>query len=430
MANITTVLTTTNLSTELRPNVGTKINLIVPYMSTPLTNILFKMNFFNMAAELKSGLKTPSDLMTIEKTDNRTFSDFEDEVLGKSSAIASGSAVGSDTASDNALVVADSTVFKAGDMIAISEVTTGTRREVAYIQSIVYSTNTLTLVRSANFGTLSSAIAATDLAYKIGFAGAEGSGIPTILSTAKTQRTNYCQNFKAAYGLTEQQMKSGTWTENQLAYQKRKAYIQLWEDIETTLWQGIPSSGTISEVTTGKTGFTTGGVLNGIRVGGGYSIDAGTDIVKSELDAMIKSSITNYGQSSKGRVLMCSADAVEDIDAIISASANGYNINVNAGDSIKAGYSVPFYKTSFTPEGGIPVVHSPIFDRAGIKGAVLLDLDTIVLKEFIPFRVDKIMEVDGTQQTREGIVGEYGLGRVMFKKNSYLRITGSTEPIS
>jgi hypothetical protein len=204
--------------------------------------------------------------------------------------------------------------------------------------------------------------------------------------------------------------------------------IELWEEVESSLWQGVPSFEVAAD-DDGKKVATTGGVFHGIRSGGGTATDAGTNIVKSELDAMIKTVYTNYGQSSKGRVLVCSADAISDIDAVIS-STNGYSLNINAGDSVNGGYSVKTYKTSFTPDGGIPMVHSPIFDRAGIKGAVLLDLDTIKLKEFIPFRIDKVTEINGNQQTREGAVGEYGLSRVMFKKNAYLKITGSTEPIS
>ena len=183
MANIVNVLTTTDLSTQLKPDIATKISLITPWMQTPLTTMLFKMNFFNAAQEYAKGSKAPAELATLEKVKNQSFSDFEDEVLGKSSAIASGSALGSATASNNVIVVADASVFKAGDMLALSAVTTGIRREVVYVYSINYTTNTLTLTRSTDFGTLSSAIAATDLAYKIAGAFGEGSSMATILNT-------------------------------------------------------------------------------------------------------------------------------------------------------------------------------------------------------------------------------------------------------
>jgi hypothetical protein len=428
MSNIINALTTTNLDIQLKPDIASTIALINPWMKTPLTSLLFKMNFFNMANELSKGGKVPMDLATVEKTVNRSFSDFEDEFLAKASAVTGGTALASNTASDNTLIVADASIFRAGDVINITVVTTGARREVAYVQAVNTSTNTLTLVRSASLGTLSSTIAATDVVYKISTASGEGSGTTSIVSTSKTKRTNYVQNFKTTWGMTEQMLKSATWTEAEYAYQKKKALMQLWEDIELALFQGVAGFEVVEDAAGNKVTLT-GGIFEGIRDGGGAATDVGANIVKSEIDALIKSTYTEYGQSTKGRIFLCSADAVSDFDALVNAT-DGYQKNVNSGDTLKLGYGISSYRTSFTQDGGIPILHSPVFDRAGIKGALLLDLDTIKLKEFIPFRVDKIVQTSNKQVEEEGVVGEYGLSRVMFKKNGYLKLDGSTEPIS
>lgn len=431
MANITTVLGTSNLSTQIKPEVSSQIALITPWMQTPLASYLFKANALNADKAFSTGSKVPKDLLTVEKTGNQTFDDFEDEFSLRYTTVhgtSGGTAVGSATAANNTLIVIDSTIFKAGDLIAVYNPSGYGRREIAYIQSIAYSTHTLTLVRSTSFGTLSSAIALSDVVYKLSGAYGEGSGAPTILTTAKTKRTNYTQNFKATWGLTEQMKTSNTYTENEFAYQKKKALMQLMEDFELALWTGVPTFQNVADADGNKVS-STGGIFHGIRAGGGTATDAGANIVKSEVDTLIKGTYSSYGPSQKGRVFICSADAVKDFDTMITASGSGYQININAGAGVDVGYSVNMYKSSFVP-GGIPILHSPVFDRQGIKGAVLLDLDTVKLKEFTPFRVDKINETENKQVERENAVGEYGLSRVMFKKNGYLKIDNSTEPIS
>ncbi len=426
MANITGILTTNDLSTQLKPDIASAISVIVPWYQNPLTSLLFKANFFNQIQEAKSGAKMPSDLMTVEKTANQSFSDFETEVLGVVTAVVSGSAVGSAVSTNNVLVVSDATIFKAGDTVMISAVSTGARREFAYIYSVNYSTNTLTLTRNTVWGALSSAIAATDLVYLVANAAGQGSGTPSILTPVKTKVTNYVQNFKTTIGFTEQQQKSQYYTENEKQLQKKLALAKMLEEMESAFMQGVPSFEAISDAS-GYSVNTTGGIFNGIRENGGTATDAGASITKSEVDALIETT-TQYGQSTKGLVMMCDPTAMKDMQAILDGS--DYHKNLNPGSNVVGGNVMTHYKTAFTADGGIPLIMNPAFARKGIKGLLLLDLDTIKVKEFIPFRSEKIVITEGKQQEKDGILGEYGLSRTMFKKNGYLKTTGSTEPIA
>lgn len=428
-ANIVTVLGTSNISAQLKPSVSQQIAVINKWTDTPLTSYLFKADIMNSAISAKSGTKAPKTALTIDKVGNRTYKDFEDELPARSTTVhdsAGGTAVGSATASNNTLIVNDATIFRKGDIISIHVPSTNVKREEAYVKSVNYSTNTLTLERSTtlNGAALSSAIALSDVVRLITTAFAEGSTYATSIFSVKTEVTNYVQNFKDAWTLTEQLEKSELWTQNEPEHQKLMALKRLYENFDAAMWLGRPGFEAATDED-GKKVTKTGGILHGIVNGGGYSVDAGTNVTKDELDAMIKYTFSNYGGSNKGYILACSAEGVSDIEAMVTASGAGYTMNMNAGDTSTLGVSINAYKTSFTPEGGIPIIHIPTFNRLGVKGIVLLNLDTIKLAEFIPFRAEEI-PANGVQEKKMQVLGEYGLRRVMFKTNGYLKITGSS----
>jgi len=432
MANIINTLSTVNLSAQIKPNIASAVTIINPFSVTPLTAMLFKMNLLNEAQSAVKGTKAPSELTTVEKVYGQTFEDFEMTRVGTTTTgTANGTAVGSATTSNNTLEVANAYIFKAGDIVKIYHPTTGALREVDRVSSVNYTTGYLTLTRGVSTAA-SAAIATGDKVTKVTWAGGEGSANPDFITPEKSKRTNYTQNFKAAWKITDQMKKTQTWTEDEVTLLKKNSIFTMWEDMESAFYFGIPKFQAYTDDDGNKV-TTTGGVLDGVRNGGGYvetASSSGATVVKSDIDAMLKYSFSNFGQSNKGKVMLCSADAIEDIDAIVATSGNGYVINLNAGDSITQGYAVKMWKTSFTPEGGIPILHAPLFERQGFKGIILLDLDTVKVKEFMPFEYKPYLQVNGEQKTGESIVSEYGLGRVGFQKNGYLRLAGSSEPVS
>ncbi len=123
------------------------------------------------------------------------------------------------------VVVTDATFLRVGDIIK----SLGADAQTLVVTA---SDQTLTTTMGTIDGTNMAAIADGALLLVIGNRNAEGAASRTIISTQKTQITNYTQIFRKPFGVTRTLQNSEIYGGDDLAYQSRKHGIEHRIDIE------------------------------------------------------------------------------------------------------------------------------------------------------------------------------------------------------
>lgn len=209
MVNVNGVRTTTNIEQARRVvDMADKIALLDPNESPFVT-------FLKLASRNK------------RKVYNPKFDWLEDDLVGNSTTVATAIAAADTTT----LVVADGSIFKAGDVLSVPAV--GENMLVTAV-----STNSLTVVRGYGTGAAAASISVDAVVLRIGTAMPENSSVPAAISTQEVDVYNYTQIFRTPLILSGTEAASKLYGGKDLAYQRRKAAIEHKRDMARAMYFG------------------------------------------------------------------------------------------------------------------------------------------------------------------------------------------------
>lgn len=322
--------TLNTLSTIRKPDIDNKLLRLDPE-STPLIVLTKQM-----------ASKTTTDV---------EFSYFEKANLTEITTINHADYNGGETD----LVVTDSTIFKPYDVIIFASTL-----ERALIISIVYSTHTLTVLRS--FGSVATQnIANTTEVMRLGSAHEEGGDYANAVSNDAAKQTNCVEIFKTGLKLSNTQKNTETYVGTDYEEEKKDKALLHKLEIEKALW--FHDGGT-SHYYTGSDGRARymKGVLASIST---HVQDAGGILTEKQFDGYLES-WSNLGSSEK--TLFASARLISIL--------NSWGKDRWTPSSMSEKYGIPGIKVYDNPHVKLNVVNARQIFKGNIFQYynVLLDL--------------------------------------------------------
>lgn len=286
-------------------------------------------------------------------TVNPKFSWFTDEFAPRWDAINDGTGYSD---SDTSMTVDNASYFKVGYIVKNTR--TGE-------QMIVTAVGSTTVAFTRGYGeTSAAAINDDDDLLIIGNANEEGATSPTVLTTQQVEQYNYCQIVRTPVELTETEINTEMWNEQDLPYQRRKAGIEHSQDIERLLWFGerkLDTSGTHPK-------RTMRGVFKWLSTN---VTDAGGTLTEAEFESFLRAGF-RYG--SRKKYLFASALVVSAISSWAQSKLQMLPTDKTYGIAINRYIS---------PHGEVLIVKHDLFEGTGATAqeyggyAALIDLEDL-----------------------------------------------------
>ena len=300
---------------------------------------------------------------------------------------------------DVTLSLADTAFLTIGDVLKV--VGTG---ETMLVTAINYGTGAVTVTRS--IGTSSDILALNAELLIVGNANAEGADIRTLVSTASTTRTNYCQIFRNPYGVTETLNASELYSGNDLAFKRQKKLKEHLIEIESAILFGERALDTSGA----QPVRYTGGILEFVT--SNVSNIGGIPLSETLFEAFLRSAF-RYGSTKKyllASPLLCS---------IINSFSSG-RLETSVGDET---YGVKI-KEYMNAHGNLYISkHNLLSGTTYGAYGIVIDMENVHYR-YLKGRDTKLLtnrQNNGQDMILEEYLTECGLQLVHEKKHAIIR---------
>jgi len=299
---------------------------------------------------------------------NMKFYWQEDELIGHRSAVASAEAITLTAGSESgAIEVTDAEIFNVGQMILIED-----SGVVAYVSDAEDSeANHIKIIPGFDDADTATDIAGDEVIQIIGTADAEGNGVMDENRRQSDEKYNYLQQFKTNFSMTDIQMNTKTYNEqDEWGYLRAKKGREHNEGIERSLLFGGRSKRTNANIGSHPI-WTTRGVFNSISTNV-QALASGTALTEDTWNEFLRDYGFDHGSNKK--TLFASRTLAHQI----STWARD-NIRIKAGKNKKFGINVNSYISSLGYELDV-VVHPFLEGNTYGQAGVVLDMDAINLR--------------------------------------------------
>ena len=338
-----------------------------------------------------------SKQMSAKEAINPDFNWLEDDIKTRSLVNTVAQVAGDLTVT---LSLADAAFVTIGDVLKV--VATG---EVLLVTNIDYATGIVTITRSIG-ATAAGAIALNGELLIIGNANAEGADIRTLVSTASTTKTNYCQIFRNPYGVTETLNASELYSGNDLAFKRQKKLKEHLIEIESAILFGERALDTSGA----QPVRYTGGILEFVATN--VTNNLGNPLSETIFEGFLRSAF-RYGSTKKyllASPLLCS---------IINSFSSG-RLETSVGDET---YGVKV-KEYMNAHGNLYISKHNLMSGTtyGAYG-IVIDMENVHYR-YLKGRDTKLLtnrQNNGQDMILEEYLTECGLQLVHEKKHAILR---------
>lgn len=275
------------------------------------------------------------------------------------------------------------------------------------------STDTLTVTRGFGGTTALSSIASSTPVYIIGHAFAENATSPTALTTQVTECYNYTQIFRTAVQLSNTADKTKMYGGDDLGYQRGKALLEHKRDIAKAFYAGVRSIDSSTH-----TLRTTKGLFGFLTQSQAFAA-AGTALTYANFDELVAQKVFRYG--SKQKLLIAGPK--------LSTVINLWALNKVVTDvSTDATFGMRVKKLA-TSYGDLMVVYDPLLADLGHPDYGII-LDTNNVNYVHLDGRDTKLYTNIQEPDRDGIKDEYltECGLEVRLPKTHMLITGAYVP--
>lgn len=350
-------------------------------------------------------------MTSAESTDDPEYKNFRDELPDRKLVV--DTAVTGTPASGTAATI----TLTASDMnkFAVSGALVACIRTGEIMRVTADTTAASLAVTRAVGQTNGAALQQGDELYIIGYAAAEGSGVPTPVSFDAVVATNYTQIFKTTFSVTGTQNSTNMRTGSKLEESMTKALKLHMQDIERAMFFGRKSE---TNGTTAQPIRTTGGLIseltNVIDVGSGTDTSVAGTMTEDEFDAHLIQTVFAYGSQQK--IAFVGAKVAAHLQKIAKARWQP--------TQVEGAYGVNL--TSYKTFAGDLLVHlHPQFRQIGGMDDAMVIIDFPYLKyRYLEDRDTKLLEnVQGNDEdiVKHAYMTECGLELTQSKVHTYVK---------
>lgn len=308
------------------------------------------------------------------------------------------------------LIVNDASLFVAGDMV-IAEAT----GETMLVQSVNSGANSITVTRSV--GSVAAADASVeDDAYlmNIGNAQGEGSDAPAASSASKVASYNFLQTFRQKVEISGRMRRVETMTEDEMAFQRERAFVEVTRDIEHALVYGSRSEALTDA--NGNKVTTMGGLREMVTT---HVVNQGGTMTK---DQFVGHTEEWFDTGSREKILAAGPTLLTTLHKLYDGSQR-YNTTItNVGLRIQA-IDLPHGTLKLVPHSGLRGQFAGdglIIDQADLK------LRPTEKEGGGRLQLKKIDQKDGKDAVAEEIFAEHSLDYGAEQNHAQIRgVTGA-----
>jgi len=304
-----------------------------------------------------------------EPTHNIKFSWQEDEVLGHRTAITTGEAVTLTAESESAAIEVDNIdILTVGDMVLIED-----SGVIAYVSDVEdTATNKIKIVPGFDSSNTATDITGGEELQIIGNANEEGAGIRDENRRAVEDKSNYVQQFKTNFSMTDIQMATKTYSnKSEWGRLRYKKGIQHNEEIERALLFGGQKKLTSSVIGGSHSTTTTKGAFQFIE-SNVETVGSSTALTETAWNEFLKDKAFDHGSDKK--TLLASKTLAHQISTWASDS-----VRIEPGRNKRFGVNVDSYISTLGYELDV-IVHPFLEGNKYGQAGMVLDMDAIKLR--------------------------------------------------
>jgi len=304
-----------------------------------------------------------------EPCHNIKFSWQEDEVMGHRTAITSGETVTLTADSESGVIEVDNVdIFTKGDMMLIED-----SGVVAYVSDVEDTeTDHIKIIPGFDADDTATDITGGEEVQIIGNANEEGAGIREENRRGVEEKSNFVQQFKTNFSMTDIQMATKTYnTKSEWGYLRYKKGIQHNEEIERALLFGGQKKLTNSVIGGAHPTTTTKGAFQFIN-SNVETVGSSTALTETAWNEFLKDKAFDKGSDKK--TLLASKTLAHQISTWASD-----NVRIEPGRNQKYGVNVDSYISTLGYELDV-IVHPFLEGTKYGQAGVVLDMDAISLR--------------------------------------------------